>query len=97
VHKNDVFLPWHRSHLFYIEKLLQEADPPKMAKPATAAKDAFVRRFFAGYTAMWRRIPIMPATKRTTRTPVITARATTRRRAPSASRRRACSTWTNPC
>ncbi|MGH3670741.1 MAG: tyrosinase family protein [Pseudonocardiaceae bacterium] len=31
VHKNDVFLPWHRSHLFYFEKLLQEADPPRTA------------------------------------------------------------------
>lgn len=28
-HGNDMFLPWHRAHLHYFEKLLQEADPPR--------------------------------------------------------------------
>lgn len=30
-HGSDLFLPWHRSHLHYFEKLLQEADPPRTA------------------------------------------------------------------
>ncbi|SFF48479.1 tyrosinase [Paenibacillus algorifonticola] len=30
-HGNDLFLAWHRSHLNYFEKLLQEADPPRTA------------------------------------------------------------------
>lgn len=28
-HGNDLFLPWHRAHLHYFEKLLQESDPPR--------------------------------------------------------------------
>ncbi|GAA2393433.1 tyrosinase family protein [Streptomyces coeruleofuscus] len=28
-HGSDLFLPWHRAHLHYFEKLLQEADPPR--------------------------------------------------------------------
>ncbi|GGT71564.1 tyrosinase family protein [Streptomyces lateritius] len=28
-HNSDRFLPWHRAHLYYFEKLLQEADPPR--------------------------------------------------------------------
>jgi tyrosinase len=28
-HGSDAFLPWHRAHLHYFEKLLQEADPPR--------------------------------------------------------------------
>lgn len=28
-HNNDRFLPWHRAHLHYFEKLLQAADPPQ--------------------------------------------------------------------
>jgi len=30
-HGNDLFLAWHRAHLHYFEKLLQEADPPRTA------------------------------------------------------------------
>lgn len=30
-HGNDLFLPWHRAHLHYFERLLQEADPPRTA------------------------------------------------------------------
>ncbi|MBP0451166.1 tyrosinase family protein [Kitasatospora sp. RG8] len=30
-HGNDLFLPWHRSHLYHFEKLLQESDPPRTA------------------------------------------------------------------
>ena len=30
-HGSDLFLPWHRAHLHYFEKLLQEADPPRTA------------------------------------------------------------------
>ena len=30
-HGNDRFLAWHRSHLHYFEKLLQESDPPRTA------------------------------------------------------------------
>ncbi|MFE2724749.1 tyrosinase family protein [Kitasatospora sp. NPDC059327] len=30
-HGTDQFLPWHRAHLFYFEKLLQESDPPRTA------------------------------------------------------------------
>src|SRR5687767_13339614 len=30
-HGNDLFLPWHRAHLHYFEKLLQEADPARTA------------------------------------------------------------------
>ncbi|MFJ9948682.1 tyrosinase family protein [Kitasatospora sp. NPDC091207] len=30
-HGNDLFLPWHRSHLYQFEKLLQESDPPRTA------------------------------------------------------------------
>jgi hypothetical protein len=30
-HRNDLFFPWHRAHLQYFEKLLQEADPPRTA------------------------------------------------------------------
>lgn len=28
-HASDRFFPWHRAHLHYFEKLLQEADPPR--------------------------------------------------------------------
>jgi len=28
-HGNDKFMPWHRAHLHYFEKLLQGADPPR--------------------------------------------------------------------
>ncbi|MFD9412584.1 tyrosinase family protein [Streptomyces sp. NPDC059989] len=28
-HNNDRFLPWHRAHLHYFEKLLQATDPPR--------------------------------------------------------------------
>ena len=28
-HGSDLFLPWHRAHLHYFEKLLQEADTPR--------------------------------------------------------------------
>ncbi|MFF1903957.1 tyrosinase family protein [Kitasatospora sp. NPDC058218] len=28
-HGTDQFLPWHRSHLYHFEKLLQESDPPR--------------------------------------------------------------------
>jgi tyrosinase len=28
-HGSDFFLPWHRAHLHYFEKLLQAADPPR--------------------------------------------------------------------
>ncbi|MFE6176870.1 tyrosinase family protein [Streptomyces sp. NPDC056464] len=28
-HGSDLFLPWHRAHLHYFEKLLQAADPPR--------------------------------------------------------------------
>ncbi|WP_327739636.1 tyrosinase family protein [Streptomyces nojiriensis] len=28
---SDLFLPWHRAHLHYFEKLLQAADPPRTA------------------------------------------------------------------
>src|SRR5215211_869203 len=28
-HGSDLFLAWHRAHLHYFEKLLQEADPPR--------------------------------------------------------------------
>lgn len=28
-HGNDLFLPWHRAHLHYFEKLLQETEPPR--------------------------------------------------------------------
>ncbi len=28
-HGSDLFMPWHRAHLHYFEKLLQEADPPR--------------------------------------------------------------------
>ncbi|MCF3130140.1 tyrosinase family protein [Streptomyces olivochromogenes] len=28
-HQSDLFLPWHRAHLHYFEKLLQAADPPR--------------------------------------------------------------------
>ncbi|AJT69925.1 hypothetical protein T261_8332 [Streptomyces lydicus] len=28
-HGSDLFLPWHRAHLHYFEKLLQSADPPR--------------------------------------------------------------------
>jgi Common central domain of tyrosinase len=31
-HGNDLFLPWHRAHLFYFEQLLQESDPPRTAE-----------------------------------------------------------------
>jgi hypothetical protein len=30
-HASDLFLSWHRAHLYYFEKLLQEADPPRTA------------------------------------------------------------------
>lgn len=30
-HGNDHFFAWHRAHLHYFEKLLQEADPPRTA------------------------------------------------------------------
>ncbi|MFE6869528.1 tyrosinase family protein [Kitasatospora sp. NPDC057692] len=30
-HGSDLFLPWHRSHLYHFEKLLQESDPPRTA------------------------------------------------------------------
>jgi hypothetical protein len=30
-HGNDLFFAWHRAHLHYFEKLLQEADPPRTA------------------------------------------------------------------
>ena len=30
-HGNDHFFAWHRAHLHYLEKLLQEADPPRTA------------------------------------------------------------------
>lgn len=30
-HGNDHFLAWHRAHLHYFEKLLQEAEPPRTA------------------------------------------------------------------
>ncbi len=30
-HGSDLFLPWHRAHLYYFEKLLQESDPPRTA------------------------------------------------------------------
>lgn len=30
-HGSDLFLPWHRAHLHYFEKLLQAADPPRTA------------------------------------------------------------------
>ncbi|MEV0530662.1 tyrosinase family protein [Kitasatospora sp. NPDC050463] len=30
-HGTDQFLPWHRSHLYHFEKLLQESDPPRTA------------------------------------------------------------------
>lgn len=30
-HGSDLFLPWHRAHLHYFEKLLQESDPPRTA------------------------------------------------------------------
>jgi hypothetical protein len=30
-HGSDLFLPWHRAHLYYFEQLLQEADPPRTA------------------------------------------------------------------
>ncbi|MDH6626695.1 hypothetical protein M2271_004512 [Streptomyces sp. LBL] len=30
-HRSDAFLPWHRAHLYYFEKLLQETDPPRTA------------------------------------------------------------------
>jgi hypothetical protein len=30
-HGSDLFLPWHRAHLYYFEKLLQESDPPRSA------------------------------------------------------------------
>lgn len=28
-HGNDLFFPWHRAHLYYFERLLQEGDPPR--------------------------------------------------------------------
>jgi hypothetical protein len=28
-HGSDLFFPWHRAHLHYFEKLLQEAEPPR--------------------------------------------------------------------
>lgn len=28
-HGNDLFMPWHRAHLYYFEKLLQASDPPR--------------------------------------------------------------------
>src|SRR4029450_1311947 len=31
-HGNDLFLPWHRAHLYYFEQLLQESDPPRTAE-----------------------------------------------------------------
>jgi hypothetical protein len=30
-HKSDLFLPWHRAHLYYFEQLLQQSDPPRTA------------------------------------------------------------------
>jgi Common central domain of tyrosinase len=30
-HGSDLFLPWHRAHLYYFERLLQESDPPRTA------------------------------------------------------------------
>jgi len=30
-HKTDLFLPWHRAHLYYFEQLLQQSDPPRTA------------------------------------------------------------------
>ena len=30
-HGNDLFLPWHRAHIYYFEKLLQESNPPRTA------------------------------------------------------------------
>lgn len=30
-HGSDLFLPWHRAHLHYFEKLLQGTDPPRTA------------------------------------------------------------------
>jgi tyrosinase-like protein len=30
-HGSDLFFPWHRAHLHYFEKLLQETDPPRTA------------------------------------------------------------------
>ncbi|MFF2043542.1 tyrosinase family protein [Kitasatospora sp. NPDC058170] len=30
-HGSDLFLPWHRAHLWYFERLLQESDPPRTA------------------------------------------------------------------
>lgn len=30
-HGSDLFLPWHRAHLIYFEKLLQATDPPRTA------------------------------------------------------------------
>lgn len=30
-HGSDLFLPWHRAHLYYFERLLQAADPPRTA------------------------------------------------------------------
>jgi hypothetical protein len=31
-HGSDLFLPWHRAHLHYFERLLQLADPPRTAE-----------------------------------------------------------------
>lgn len=28
-HGSELFLPWHRAHLYFFEKLLREADPPR--------------------------------------------------------------------
>ena len=28
-HKSDLFLPWHRAHLYYFEQLLQQSDLPR--------------------------------------------------------------------
>jgi hypothetical protein len=35
-HGNDHFFAWHRAHLHYFEKLLQEADPPRTANVTIA-------------------------------------------------------------